>query len=82
MALLKTYANHKPSPDGLTKIIELRHLISDLHRRIEQIVPASRERSVALTQLEATAMWSIKAIVLNDPNSVEDPVVDDILGPE
>lgn len=66
----KTYNYHKPSADGLAKITELRREFSKLHDKIEELAPASRERSVALTNLETTAMWAIKAVVTNDPESV------------
>jgi hypothetical protein len=66
----KTYAYHKPGDAGLDKIRELRALFSHVHGEIERLAPASRERSVALTNLETTAMWGIKAVVCNDPESV------------
>jgi len=65
----KTYAYHKPSVDGLEKITALRTAFSELHYLIERLAPESRERSVSLTNLETTAMWAIKAIVCNDPES-------------
>lgn len=65
----KTYAYHKPSEAGLQKIKELREAFSQLHDMIEKTAPPSRERSVALTELETTAMWAIKAVVCNDPLS-------------
>lgn len=75
----KTYAYHKPSIDGIEKIRVLREAFSELHDLIETTAPQSREKSVALTNLETTAMWAIKAIVCNDPQSeIELPaVVDD-----
>lgn len=65
----KTYAYHKPSTIGIDKIAKLRQAFSDVHDQIEQLAPASREKSVALTNLETTAMWAIKAVVCNDPES-------------
>ena len=65
----KTYAYHKPSDDGIDKIAQLREAFSELHTLIERIAPSSRERSVALTNLETSAMWAIKAVVHNDPKS-------------
>lgn len=65
----KTFAYHKPSAAGLEKITELRQIFSALHDSIERICPHSRERSVALTELETTAMWAIKSVVCNDPQS-------------
>lgn len=65
----KTYAYHKPSQIGLDKITKLREAFSLLHDEIEELAPNSREKSVALTNLETTAMWAIKAVVCNDPES-------------
>ena len=65
----KTYAYHKPSSEGLERIRELRKLFSDVHDKIEALAPQSRERAVALTNLETTAMWAIQAVVCNDPAS-------------
>lgn len=70
----KTYAYHKPSDEGLEKIKRLREAFSTLHDLIVEVSPASREQSVALTKLETAAMWSIKAIVCNDPASVVEGV--------
>jgi hypothetical protein len=67
--LNKTYAYHKPSADGLEKITSLRQAFSAMDDLIQKLAPASRERSLALTQLETTAMWAIKAVVCNDPES-------------
>lgn len=65
----KTYAYHKPGAGGLEKITKLREAFSQIHDTIEELAPNSRERSVALTNLETTAMWAIKAVVCNDPES-------------
>lgn len=65
----KTYAYHKPGDEGLERIRELREAFSTLHKKIEELAPPSRERSVAITNLETTAMWAIKAVVINDPES-------------
>ena len=65
----KTFAYHEPSPDGLRKITVLREAFTFVKAAVEQQCPMSRERSVALTELETAAMWAIKAVVVNDPNS-------------
>lgn len=65
----KTYAYHKPSASGVEKIAALRRAFSELHDKIEELAPSARERSVALTNLETAAMWAIKAVVCNDPES-------------
>jgi hypothetical protein len=67
--MLKTFAYHKPSAEGLAKIAQLREAFSGLHDLISELAPVSRERSVAITELETSAMWAIKAVVCNDPES-------------
>lgn len=69
----KTYAYHKPGAAAVAKIAALRQAFSDLHELLEANVVSSRERSVALTHLEDAAMWAIKAVVCNDPESEVDP---------
>lgn len=65
----KTFAHHTPTELAVAKIRQLRGQYSDLKEAIEEFCPASRERSVALTELETSAMWAIKSIVVNDPES-------------
>ncbi len=67
--MIKTYAYHKPGEESLKTITELREAFSELHEKIESLAPPSRERSVAITNLETAAMWAIKAVVCNDPES-------------
>jgi hypothetical protein len=66
----KPYAYHRPSDDGLSKITQVRRAFSELDRLLKATCPASRELSVAITNLETTAMWAIKAVVINDSASV------------
>lgn len=66
----KAFAYHRPSTTGLEDITHLRNGFSDLKQMIETLCRPSRERSIALTGLESAAMWAIKALVFNDPNSV------------
>lgn len=65
----KPFAYHKPSEDGLQKITRIRQAYSDVKRILETEAPPSRQLSVALTELETSAMWAIKAVVFNDPAS-------------
>lgn len=74
MTVRKTYTNHKPTAAGLSRIEYLRAKVDELHTAIEEATPSSRERACALTNLETTLMWAVKAIVLNDPESKPDPV--------
>jgi hypothetical protein len=66
----KPFAYHKPSTDGLARITALRAAFSTVKQAIEANCPTSRHTSVALTELETSAMWAIKAVVFNDPGSV------------
>jgi len=65
----KPYAYHKPSADGLAKITRLRQHFSEGERLIREVCGDVRHRSIAITNNEQTAMWAIKAVVFNDPNS-------------
>jgi len=65
----KPYAYHKPSPDGFAKITQLREMFSAVDRAIKETCPDSRQRAIAITNNEQTAMWAIKAVVFNDPDS-------------
>jgi hypothetical protein len=69
MPIDKPYAYHKPSPDGLDKINRLRAYFSEGERLMKEVCAESRQRSVAITNHEQTAMWAIKAVVFNDPKS-------------
>jgi hypothetical protein len=69
MPIDKPYAYHKPSPNGLDKINQLRAHFSEGERLMREICPDSRQRAVALTNNEQTAMWAIKSVVFNDPDS-------------
>lgn len=72
MPIDKPYAYHKPSAEGLAKITKLREHFSETERLIRELCPPSRHQSVALTHNETTAMWAIKAVVFNDPESEVD----------
>lgn len=67
--MLKTFAYHKPSTEGLEKITKLREAFSAVAALMDEVCPQSRERSIAFTELETSAMWAIKSIVCNDPKS-------------
>lgn len=60
----KPFAYHKPSTDGMVKINALREAYSGLKALIEATCPPSRQLSVAITELETSAMWAIKLLFL------------------
>ncbi len=65
----KSYQYHKPSEDGLSKIAVLRQAFATIDDIMRENCPQSRELSLAITNLEQSAMWAIKAVVVNDPES-------------
>lgn len=69
MPIDKPFAYHKPSPAGQEKIDLIREAYSVVLRAIEATCPQSRHKSVAITELETSAMWAIKAVVFNDSGS-------------
>lgn len=69
MPIDKPYAYHKPSVSGMLKINKLREHFSEGERLIKEICGTNRQSSVAITNNEQTAMWAIKAVVFNDPDS-------------
>lgn len=60
----------KPADEMLPLIQETREAYTAVHKFLLSL-PASRERSVAITELETSAMWAIKGLVLNDPKSTQ-----------
>ena len=66
----KPFAYHKPSSNGLAKITNLRVSFSQAKLSIERNCLESRQKAIAITELETAAMWAIKAVVFNDPKSV------------
>ena len=70
MPIDKPYAYHKPSQKGLYQINRLREAFSELAEIIQEVCPESRHKAITITNLETTAMWAVKAVVFNDPDSV------------
>ncbi len=68
-ASVKAYLYHKPSEKGLDKIRQLRVAFAMMDDLIRVLSVVSREQACAITNLETAAMWAIKAVVCNDPES-------------
>lgn len=66
----KTFAFHTPSEESKERIAQLRQGFSNLAESVKALVPKSREQSVALTEIETAAMWAIKGVVQNNPESI------------
>ena len=60
----------KPADSMLPLIQETRNAYSALHRFLLEL-PPSRQRAIAITELETSAMWAIKGLVLNDSGSTQ-----------
>jgi hypothetical protein len=60
----------KPAESMLPLIQEVREGYSTLHKFLISL-PASRQRSIAITELETSSMWAIKGLVLNDAGSTQ-----------
>lgn len=60
----------KPAENMLPLIQEIRNGYSTLHKFLLTL-PASRQRVIAITELETSAMWAIKGLVLNDSGSTQ-----------
>lgn len=70
----KKYLYHKPSSDAQDKVSKLRKTFSAMEDLIESLALNSRERAMAITCLEESAMWAVKAVVSNDPDSEATPL--------
>ena len=60
----------KPHEDMLPLIQEVREAYTVVDKFLSTL-PASRQRSIAITELETSAMWAIKGLVLNDQKSTQ-----------
>jgi hypothetical protein len=55
----------KPTDKSVAEIVSIREVLHRVHGLIQDIVPDSREKSIAITKLEEVSMWVNKAIVFN-----------------
>lgn len=60
----------KPAEAMLPLIQEVRVAYSNVHKFLLTL-PPSRQRAIAITELETSAMWAIKGLVLNDSGSTQ-----------
>lgn len=60
----RSLTNHTPSAERIDLIEDVRGLGKELAAEIIGAATPSRERSLALTHLEETVMWAVKAIIL------------------
>lgn len=60
----------KPAEEMLPLIQETRDAYTTVHKFLLTL-PASQQRAIAITELETSAMWAIKGLVLNDSRSTQ-----------
>lgn len=55
----------QPTEEQLKVMQQFRDKMQDLYTELEDVLPPSRGKSLALTKLEECAMWTNKAITNN-----------------
>jgi len=60
------FSYHSPKEGQPEKYTELRNKAKDLAYLIDELCPASREKSVAVTKLEESIMWANASIARNE----------------
>lgn len=56
----------KPSEERLVTIAIVREAYRTCLAIVEEQCPNSREKSIAITELETSAMWAVKSVVIQD----------------
>lgn len=69
---MKRFAYHKVDGDAQAQMGRIRQLATDLCEEIEKC-NASREQSLAITNLEQAVMWANKAVSHHHPSSEQLP---------
>lgn len=62
----ESFKYHPPVGDQSERYERIRNTSEDLATLIEELCPPSRERSLAITNLEQASMWAIKSIAVNN----------------
>lgn len=63
------FTYHKPKEDDAYKFIAIRNDARYLAETINDLVPESREKSLAMTKLEEVVMWSNAGIARQEGNN-------------
>jgi hypothetical protein len=64
------FVYHRPSPEVQAIMTRLRESYQALGAVLEGMVPECREKSLAWTALEESAMWGMKALSVTDTGGV------------
>lgn len=65
-AIENNFVYHAPKPGQPEKYMALREKAKELAYLIDELCPPSRERSVAMTELETAVFWANAAIARNE----------------
>jgi hypothetical protein len=65
--LMQSLTNITPDTDQVLRIEQLREFAKNLGTHLCFAIQPGRERSLAMTHLEETVMWGVKAILMEDP---------------
>jgi hypothetical protein len=57
------FTYHKPMPTDLIKFERLRNMAKEYSELVNELCPDSREKSIAITKIEESNMWSNASIV-------------------
>ena len=61
-----TFTYHAPKGDQTTRYQSIRDCAKELAHNIERNCPDSREKSLALTNLQQAVMWANASIAINE----------------
>lgn len=70
MDLDNVFTYHSPTSEQSERYVRIRSEAKSLAATIIACTPASREQSVALTNLQQAVMWANAAIAINEPGRV------------
>lgn len=62
----RNFTYHPPKPGQPEKYQAIREKAKELALLIDELCPQSRERSIAMTDLECSVMWANAAIARNE----------------
>lgn len=62
----KAFTYHKPKEGQAEKYISIRNKAKELAEMIDELAPASREKSLSVTKLEECVMWANASIARSE----------------
>ncbi len=68
------FESHRLSPEGQDLVDGIKLAFSNLYRLIEQQLSVTRERSIAITELQTACLWAVRAATVDPANHYVDTV--------